>query len=245
MKYVFFIIFFVSLMSLSCTKEQMNDCFTSTGKVVQEKRELDLFTDVIVRGNYNLILVEDSVDFIKIEAGSKLLEQIKTVVELRKLTIENTNTCNWVRSYKIPINLELHYTTLNQLDLWGTINLSNKDTLRADTISIQMQNNSGSIDLALSNNLLEIKQSKGASEIVVAGRTGLLVYKPGDRVGGNFLNLKARRVEAESRSEIDSYVYATESLKLITRAGGSLLYSGEAVDIEKASYGEGTVSRVY
>ena len=44
---------------------------------------------------------------------------------------------------------------------------------------------------------------------------------------------------------MDSYVYATESLKLITRAGGSLLYSGEAVDIEKASFGEGTVSRVY
>jgi hypothetical protein len=108
-----------------------------------------------------------------------------------------------------------------------------------------MQNNSGRIDLALSNKLLEINQSKGASEIVVGGRTGLLIYKPGDRVGANMINLKARRVEAESRSEIDSYVYATESLKLITRAGGSLLYSGEAVDIEKASYGEGTVSRVY
>ena len=235
----------ILVLCLSCSKEQMNDCFTSTGKVVDEKRELDYFTEVRVLGNFNLVLVEDSIRFIKIEAGSKLLEQIKTVVELRKLTIENTNTCNWVRSYKIPVNLELHYTTLNQLDLQGTINLTNKDTLRADTISIQMQNNSGRIDLALSNKLLEINQSKGASEIVVGGRTGLLIYKPGDRVGANLINLKARRVEAESRSEIDSYVYATESLKLITRAGGSLLYSGEAVDIEKASYGEGTVSRVY
>lgn len=232
-------------MCISCSKEQMNDCFTSTGKVVDEKRVLDYFTDVLVLGNFNLVLVEDSVNFIKIEAGSKLLEQIKTKVEFRKLTIENTNTCNWVRSYKIPVNLELHYNKLNQLDLKGTINVTNKDSLRADTLSIRMQNNSGKLDLTLSNKLLEINQSKGASEIVVGGRTGLLIYKPGDRVSANFLNLKARRVEAESWSEMDSFVYASESLKLITWAGGSLLYSGEAEDIEKASYGEGTISRVY
>lgn len=245
MKFTYLFTGLIFLLCLSCSKEQMNDCFTSTGKVVDEKRELDYFTDLLVLGNFNLVLVEDSINFIKIEAGSKLLEQIKTKVELRKLTIENTNTCNWVRSYKIPVNLELHYMKLNQLDLQGTINLTNKDTLRADTIFIRMQNNSGKLDLALSNKLLEINQSKGASEIVVGGKTGLLIYRPGDRVGANFLNLKARRVEAESRSEMDSYVYATESLKLITRAGGSLLYSGEAEDIEKASYGEGTVSRVY
>lgn len=245
MKYALFMICFVSLINLSCTKEQMNDCFTSTGKVVEDKRKLDVFTDVLVRGNFNLVLIEDSVNFIKIEAGSKLLDQIKTSVELRKLTIENTNTCNWVRSYKIPVNLELHYIAVDWLYLQGTVNLTNKDTIRTDTIFLQMLGNAGKVNLSISNKLVEINQPNGAADIVVDGRTDLLVYKPGDRVSGNFLNLRARRVEAESRSEIDGYVYATESLKLITRAGGSLLYTGEAEDIEQASYGEGTVSRVY
>jgi hypothetical protein len=229
----------------SCSKEQMNDCFTATGNVIKETRELDYFTELEVRGDFNIVLVEDTVNFVRIEAGSKLMDQLITKVEFQRLVFENTNVCNWVRSYKVPKNLELHCSALERIEINGTTNLSNKDSLRHDSLYVKLISNNGKVELNIANQKLVINQPSGSAEIVAKGRTGTLVFNPGDRVGGDFLKLNARRVEAESKSEIDSYVNASESLKLITRAGGSLLFTGNAEDIVKASFGEGSVSRIY
>jgi hypothetical protein len=244
MKHFLYLIYSVLLFT-ACNKEQMDDCFTATGNEIKETRQLEFFTELEVRGDFNLVLVEDSVNFIKLEAGSKLMEQLKTEVEFQRLLIENTNTCNWVRSYKKPKNLELHCNALERITLNGTTNLSNKDTLRQDTLRIKLFSNNGVIHLNVANQQLTIEQPSGAAELSANGRTGVLIFNPGDRVSGNFLNLNALRVEAESRSEIDCYVKASESLRLITRAGGSLLFTGDAEEIEKASFGEGSVSRIY
>lgn len=236
---------FLAIVFTACNKEQMNDCYTATGNVIKETRELEYFNELEIRGDFNVVLVEDTVDFVRVEAGSKLLEQIKTNVEFQRLVIENTLVCNWIRSYKVPKNIELHCSDLERIEIKGTTNLSSKDSLRHDSLYIKLYMNSGRVDLAIANQKLVIEQPSGAAEIIAKGRTGTLLFNPGDRVGGDFLQLNARRVEAESRSEIDSYVKASESLKLITRAGGSLLFAGEAEDIEKASFGEGSVSRIY
>jgi hypothetical protein len=244
MKRFHFIIGSVILL-FSCTKEQMDDCFTGTGNVIKEKRELDFFTELEVRGDFNLVLVEDSVNYVRIEAGSKLMNQLVTKVEFQRLVIENTNTCNWVRSYKIPKNIELHCSALERIQINGTTNLSNRDSLRNDSLYIKLLSNNGTIHLVVENQKLVIEQPSGAADISAFGRTGTLIFNPGDRCGGNFLELSTRRVEAESKSELDCYVNASESLKLITRAGGSILFTGEAENIEKASYGDGSVSRIY
>ena len=80
---------------------------------------MDFSTELEVRGDFNLVLVEDSVNYVRIEAGSKLMDQLITKVEFQRLVIENTNTCNWVRSYKIPKNIELHCSSLERIKING------------------------------------------------------------------------------------------------------------------------------
>lgn len=235
----------IACILLACSKEQMDDCFTSTGRVAYEKRTLEPFTSAEIIGNYQLIWIEDTSNYIEIEAGTGLLEQIKTKVEFQKLTIENTNTCNWVRSYKIPVILKLHCSNLGRLRILGSTELSNRDSLRHDSIYIDLNQNAGAIDLNVSNTLLMIEQPTGGAEITASGRTEAFVFKSGERVGGNFLKLNARWVEAISKSEIDTYVNASESLKLTTLAGGSIFYTGDAPQIEQSSFGEGSISRIY
>jgi hypothetical protein len=229
----------------ACSKEQMNDCFTSTGRVAYEKRTLEDFTSAEINGNYQLIWIEDTSNYIEIQAGTGLLEQIKTNVEFQKLTIENTNTCNWVRTYKIPIILKLHCSNLERLRILGSTELSNLDSLRHDSIYLDINQNAAAVVLNVANKRLELEQASGGSDITVSGRTNKLIYKSGDRVGGNFLKLNARWVEAVSRSEIDAYVNASELLKLTTLAGGSIFYTGDAPIIETSSLGEGSISRIY
>jgi hypothetical protein len=230
---------------VACRKEQMNDCFTSTGRVAYEKRTLEPFTSAEIIGNFQLIWIEDSSNYIEIQAGTGLLEQIKTKVEFQKLYIENTNTCNWVRSYKIPVILKLHCSNLERLRILGSTELSNLDSLRHDSIYIDVNQNAAPINLNISNKKIVIEQHTGGADITAVGHTTRLIFKTGDRVGGNFLKLNAERVEVISRSEIDCYVNASESLKLTTLAGGSIFYTGEAPLIEQSSLGEGSIARIY
>jgi len=230
---------------MACNKEQMDDCFTSTGRVAYEKRSLEAFTSAEIIGNYQLIWIEDTSNYIEIEAGTGLLEQIKTTVEFQKLSIENTNTCNWVRSYKTPVILKLHCSNLERLRILGSTTLSNRDSLRHDSIYIDLNQNAATVNLNISNAMLTIEQPTGGADISASGRTAAFVFKSGDRVGGNFLKLNAREVEVISKSEIDCYVNASESLKLTTLAGGSIFYTGDAPLIEQSSFGEGSISRIY
>src|SRR3954464_7455314 len=80
----------------SCKKENMCDCLKSTGDIITQEREAGDFTDLSVYDNVNVILTQDSINSITIEAGKHLMSGIKTKVESGRLTIENTNTCNWV-----------------------------------------------------------------------------------------------------------------------------------------------------
>lgn len=230
---------------VACSKEQMDDCFTSTGRVAYEKRTLEPFTSAEIIGNFQLIWIEDTSNFIEIEAGTGLLEQIKTKVAFQKLTIENTNTCNWVRSYKIPVILKLHCSNLERMRILGSTELSNRDSLRQDTIYIDLNQNAALVNLNISNKMLLIEQPTGGSEITALGRTETFVFKSGDRVGGNFLKLNAKDVVVVSDSEIDCYVNASETLNLTTLAGGSIFYTGDASQIEQSSLGEGSISRIY
>jgi hypothetical protein len=96
---------FVELFLFSCKKENMNDCFTDRGLTAVEKRKLDVFRNIKLGKRIQLVLIEDTVNYAIVEAGSHLLPSIVTSVEGEVLTIQNNNKCNWVRTYKDSILL--------------------------------------------------------------------------------------------------------------------------------------------
>lgn len=223
----------------------MSDCFKSTGLVQREKRTLEPFDSLIIHKRMNLFLIEDSVDFVEIEAGNNLFENIITENKFGTLTIENTNKCNWVRSYKTPVNIYLHYTQLDKIVAWGSTNITSTDSLRYDSMFIEMRDAAGKVDLTFSNKAIFIAQHTGANDVVLKGKTQNLSVYSADLGYGDYLKLEAENVFAESNSVSDSYFNATETIRLITRNTGSLYYTGEAEVLLKDRQGEGTISRIY
>ncbi len=223
----------------------MNDCITSTGIIQREKRLLTEFDSIRLYRRLNLILIQDSSNFIEIEAGKNLIEGIQTEVNNRILTIENKNTCNWMRSYSKPINIYLHHTNFKRLVLYGSNNVTTKGALKSDSIIVEFRDASGNVDLTLDNKHFFGIQHTGAGDLVLRGSTeGLEIYTASLGLV-NALDLDARNVLVKSLSAVDAYVNASESLYLETFAAGSIFYSGSAQNIFKESRGSGTISRIY
>ncbi len=223
----------------------MGDCFKSTGLVQREIRITESFDSLVIHKRMNLILIEDTVDFIEIEAGNKLLENIISENKFGTLTIENTNVCNWVRSYKIPVNVYLHYTQLQKILVLGSTQITNTDSLKRDSLSIELRDDAGDVNLTISNKYLFIAQHTGSNDVTIKGKTVDLSVYSADLGYGDYLKLAAKNVFAESNSVTDNYFNASETIRLITRNKGSIYYTGEAEVLLKDRQGEGTISRIY
>lgn len=223
----------------------MGDCLKSAGIVQRDKRILEPFDSLIIHKRMNLILVEDTIDFVEIEAGNNLFENIITETKFGTLTIENTNKCNWVRSYKTPVNIYLHYTQLNKIVVWGSTNVTANDSLRFNSLSIEMRDAAGDVNLTFSNNTVFIAQHTGANDVILKGKTKNLSVYSADLGHGDYRKLTAENVFAESNSMADNYFNATETIRLISRNIGSLYYTGEAEVLLIDRQGEGTISRIY
>src|SRR3972149_5567093 len=84
----------------SACKKDKPDCFKSTGDLVREQREVGDFSSMEVYNNVNVVISQDTLNQVIIEAGENLLEEITTEINGATLVIRNNNKCNWVRSYK-------------------------------------------------------------------------------------------------------------------------------------------------
>src|ERR1035438_2692627 len=86
-----------------CSKS--GDCITSTGTIVQEERRVGDFDSINVQDYVNIILTQDSVNKVVVEAGQNIISGITTNVIHDVLYINNTLKCNWLRSYSKAINV--------------------------------------------------------------------------------------------------------------------------------------------
>src|SRR3954470_838525 len=118
-KYIF-CCFVLGMVLASCKKENLFDCFKSTGAIVTERRSIESFTETIIYDNVNVIIVQDSLTYLEVNAGENLLPLINTEIRGGKLIIENNNKCNWVRDFSVPVNVYMHVPHLRILDTYGS-----------------------------------------------------------------------------------------------------------------------------
>lgn len=223
----------------SCKKENMGDCFMKTGIIVKETREIESFDSISIGRRLEVTLVEDTVDFVIVEAGDNLQEKITTVVENGLLTIESTSQCNWVRSYKEPINIEIHFSNLRHVEVNGSSNISVPDTIHQAELVFEFWNSAGDLNLLIDNNKLEIIQHTGPSDVQVKGFTDELVVYMASLSSGDYDELFTPKVYVQTLSSANCRVFATETFFFRVNGDGGIFYkgSGEVIYFEKTGRG--------
>jgi hypothetical protein len=129
----------IAFLFFSCEKRQLDDCFSSTGSITEEIRSLAPFSKLKIGDRFEVLLIQDSSkeEHALVRCGKNIQEGISFKVnEGGWLEISNDNTCNFVRSFKTPIEIEIHLRELNEIMLTGATNIRTKDSLTLQSLVI-------------------------------------------------------------------------------------------------------------
>lgn len=167
----------------ACKKENMCDCFKRTGKIIKEKRAISGFTQLLVKDNLNVFIIQDSLFEVTVEAGENIVPLITTEIDGNTLVCRNKNRCNWTRSYKQPLNIYVHMPVIDIIESDGTGDIKTLNTIQASTCFVQTKN-SGNIDLSINTHILR-SAMHGSSDLILHGKAD----SHGCDIGGTgFLN---------------------------------------------------------
>ena len=230
---IFFILF------CSCNKENAPDFIKSTGPDFLENRVISNFDDIELNDNINLVLVQDTSNWIRVEAGKNLIPKIKTTVFDNKLTISNDNRFNWVRSYNRKIIVTLGYKHIKHLTYLGSANVNTQNTLVADSFSFETNNGAGFLNFDVNTKYCAFRIHSGAADLTVTGNTDEVMlytvgYAPLQAYG-----LDARIASAHNRNIGKINTSARETLYATIEGGGNIYYKGNPSFINLNKPGNG------
>lgn len=228
------------LLAYACKKSNPADCFTSTGKVVEETRSIGPFSWIVLKDNVNLHLVQGTENKLVVKAGKNLMKNIVTYTTGDScLEIANHSSCNWVRSYAVPIDVYLTFTCLNRLEYRSVGTVDNSDTLQLDSLKINVREGGGKILLTVNIEKLFTNIHRGTATIRCSGKVGISsVYSAGFGLIDN-RNLEAKLVYLRTKSSNDVYVRATNTLVASIENIGNVYYFGNPSSVIKEGNGSG------
>ena len=213
-------------------------------KITQTERYIGPFRAVVLKDNVNLYLRQSDTARLVLEAGSNLMKKIYTDVQDSVLYIGNNNSCNWVRSYKKPINVYLDFIALDSIEFRSNGTVNNYDTLRLDTLKIEVKEGAGLVALTVDVYELHTNLHYGTAEIKMSGRCVLsYVYSGGFGLIDN-RNLNVRQVYTDNRSSNDIYLNANEVLEVTIHNIGNVYYKGKPDKIKLNRIGTGELIRL-
>jgi len=230
-------LFFLTAL-LGCEKENLGDCFKSTGKIVREQRQLPSFESLELHDRINLFVSFGPEYSLTVEAGENLQEHIDTEVKSNILIIENNNRCNWVRSFKKDMNVYLTAPSIKGINYFGSGELRFLDTLNRESFTMNMYESSGDAFLLLNTDRAELKTHTGTGTITSSGFSDYLVTF----VGGNGF-VDARNTLGEKGLAVATntgYIKmnVSDTLKAEISGTGNIEYYGNPI-INLTDTGEG------
>ncbi|RYY09806.1 MAG: hypothetical protein EOO36_21620 [Cytophagaceae bacterium] len=212
----------------ACGAGHETDCLKSNGAVTTQRRAVDRRVRIVlVYDNVDLTIVPDTATYAEVRAGEHVIDGLTLTSQGPKtLLINNTNTCNWTRSYDTPYEVRLHVPHLTDVRQLGYGTLSTASRWTQDTLFVHLLG-AGDVKLDVVSKYLytdmyelgDMTLSGTAEEFhPLVGGTGFLF------AGG--LAAKACYFQTTRTSLGDAYVRAIQNLDGTHAGKGTFYYIG-------------------
>jgi hypothetical protein len=182
-------------------------------------------------------IVADSRHFVEVKAGENLQENILAEVKNGELWLQNINKCNWVRSYKKPMEVTVHTSRLTDIiqDGFGTI--SSEEPLPADTLFLHLTS-AGDYDLHVKTYSIWLDMYETGDMKLRGTNQKLLVYNHSmGRLLASGLQNQEALIQVSHLG--DAYVEATKSLSATIENKGSVYYKNKPDNLSRQGNGSG------
>jgi hypothetical protein len=234
-------IFLALILLLGCNKESAPDCFKRAGNTIQEAREVAPFTRIETNDFLHIELKQSPEFKVEVTGPKNILPKVLTEVENGVLRIENTNTCNFVRSFNKPITLRIHAPFFEEIINNGTGNIRILDTLRGPFFFLENNDAAGVFEGRLECDTITIISHTGVSDVNISGEAKRFELFAQGLGKMNASQLHADVVLINNSSINEVYVWAEQYLFAFIGSKGNVYYSPSDADIEEVIEGTGRV----
>lgn len=223
----------ITILIVSCSKEDANDCIQSAGTTIQQDVSVSNFSKILVNRDIKLVIKEAPDFSVIIETGEYLFNDVEAKVVDEQLQLSNTNTCNFVRDYGLttiyvsaPDITEIRSSTQHSIVSDGTLNYNDLRLFSEDFNGIGTIT-SGNFRLDVNTDRLRIV-SNNLSSFHITGEVENLFVRFFSGIGRfEGRNLMAQTVEIYHRGGNDIIVNPQEALT------GNLFGTGNLVSINR------------
>jgi hypothetical protein len=228
------------LLTLAACEKDEGICGGSTGKIITQDRVALPFHYVEVYDNINLILTQDtSFNGIKVEAGENLIDGITTEIQKGKLVIRNKNTCNWLRSFEVPVNVYLTFTKLDTLIFSAAANINCTNEWTNEIIYFDVMEGSGQINLKLNVFKSYIMIRYGTTTVNITGFSQVTFISSQGYGPLHAEDLYSKFTYVYTFSPNDVFVNAIVELAVEIKNIGNVYYRGDPESIITIISGKG------
>jgi len=224
----------------TCSSEDTNDCFQTSGGIVQQEIVVSTFERILVNRDVELILKQGTAFEVIIETGKNLLNDVEAKVVGDELQLTDNNTCNYVRDYGIT---KIYVTAPNITEIRSSTqyDVSSNGVLDYDRLALISEdfNVPGSFtvgDFRMDVNLNQLSIiSNNISTFYITGQTENLFvgfFAGAGRFEGE--DLIAQNVDVFHRGSNDMIVNPQQSLTGSLFSTGNLISRNQPpiVDVE-------------
>ncbi len=207
----------------------------SPGPLTEELRTEPPFHSIILEGSMDVFITQDTTYNIKVEAGEKVIDYIKTDVENGELVIRETS--NNIFNDK-PIRVYVSVDSLEQIEINGSGNIS-ASQVYGQLMKLDI-NGSGDMDMDVQAHSIDL-EIRGSGNVELLGNVDLLdieVEGSGD-VYSRYLYSNDCFIEIDGSG--DATIHATDNLDIEIDGSGDVYYYGNPTNVSTTINGSGDV----
>jgi hypothetical protein len=228
----------IACLSLQCKKSGFLE---SAGKVVALQRKATSFHQINLSGNANVILTQDSLESIKVEAGEHLQPNIITSIDKGILTISNNTSANWLRNPKEVINVYVSVKNLDSVVYNGSGNITSANTITADKITFYSRDGAGNIDISLEAKETTANIQYESADFIFHGKSEVCYCYSNARGTIDFKDFEVKTMYIRYAGVRNAFVNVPGYLDAIIYHTGNVYYKGNPKITTPVYYSSGRV----
>ncbi|MDH7911852.1 head GIN domain-containing protein [Winogradskyella sp. SYSU M77433] len=230
----------------ACNSEDANDCFQTSGSIIQQTFEVSSFEQILVNRDIELIIKEAPEYSVIVETGENLINDVAVEVVDNQLVLTDHNSCNYVRGYGIT-KVYVEAPNLTDIRTSSQYEISSDGVLNYPVIRLFSEDYSGPSEFTVGDFRLEIASqhlsitSNNLSFFYILGTVENLFvgfYSGAGRFEGE--NLIAQNVNVYHRGSNDIVVNPQQTLEGQLRGTGNLISVNQPpiVEVERIYTGQ-------
>jgi hypothetical protein len=228
------------LLVIICFYRCSNNCVHDTGSMTTSHVETGYLKEMNINGIFDIFLVQDTVFFVDLKGGNKVLEYAQIRTNDSILSLYNTNSCSFLSDYK-RIGVYIHFAKMGNLNISEPCNVKSLNAITSNFV-VSVGSAIAEVDIELDNdNFFFYTNKQTAGSYLFKGRCNNCTLWGFYASKIDAANLKTRTMYVLNGSIADFEVNVAEKLYVEIHNSGNVIYSGSPIVQIDSLLGSGRV----